>query len=285
MQPFDSVAILGVGLIGGSIGLGLIKRRLARRVIGIGRREASLQKALTCGCVTETTTSVREGVEAADLVVVCTPVEQLAGCIAEAGRHCKDGCVLTDAGSTKASWIPEAEASLAARYGPRVPFVGSHPIAGSERTGPEAASGDLFEGRTVVVTPTAASREEATARVETFWQALGGRVVRMSPEAHDAALAFTSHVPHLVSAALALATPEDQLHLIGTGWLDTTRIAAGDAELWRQILLANRASTLLALADFERVLREYRAALQSADGAKLARLLAEGKRRRDAVGS
>ena len=106
-------------------------------------------------------------------------------------------------------------------------------------------------------------------------------MVRMSPEAHDAALAFTSHVPHLVSAALALATPEDQLHLIGTGWLDTTRIAAGDAELWRQILLANRASTLLALADFERVLREYRAALQSADGAELARLLAEGKRRRD----
>ena len=285
MHRFDTVAILGVGLIGGSIGLSLAKRRLASRIIGVGRRTASLAQAKAHGCVTETTTSVADGVREAELVVVCTPVEQLATCIAEAGRHCPESCVITDAGSTKAAWIPQAEAALASRFGRQIPFVGSHPIAGSEKTGPESATAELFEDRTVVITPTSHSAPRATESVSSFWQSLGARVISMSPQDHDAALANTSHLPHLVAAALAAATPADQMHLTGPGWQDTTRIAAGDAELWRQILLTNRASTLLALADFEKVLAEYRAALESADGAKLAELLAEGKRRRDAVGS
>jgi prephenate dehydrogenase len=166
-----------------------------------------------------------------------------------------------------------------------MPFVGSHPLAGSEKTGSEAARADLFEGRVVVVTESEVSDHDAVDTIEDFWQSLGATVVRMSPAEHDAALARTSHLPHLLASALAIATPDDLLPLTAGGWCDTTRIAASDPELWRQIFLANRVHTLKALADFETVLLSLRAAVEQADADRLTALLAEGKRRRDAVGS
>lgn len=284
-QRFENVAIIGVGLIGGSIGLALAKRKLAGRIVGIGRTPSSLERALRLGCVQEISTSVAVGVKQAELVVVCTPVERIAEHVAEVGRYCPDDCVITDAGSTKADWIGRAEAALSERFSGRLPFVGSHPIAGSEKTGPEAADAELFQDRVSVVTPTEHSDERVTETICSFWQALGSRVVRMSPDEHDAALAYSSHLPHVVAAALAAATPIDALDLTGGGWQDSTRIAAGDPELWRQILLSNRLCTLKAVADFERVLVGFRAALESQDAAAMMRLLAEGKRRRDALGS
>jgi prephenate dehydrogenase len=283
MPRFDTVAIIGVGLIGGSIGLALRKRRLARNVVGIGRRKASLARAQRLGCVTQTTTSIARGVKDAELIVVCTPVELIAGQVAEAARHCPEPCLITDAGSTKASVVEQVQVALDGREA-RL-FVGSHPIAGSEKTGPEAAQADLFEERVVVMTPTAASPPPAVDSLQQFWESLGARVVRMSPEDHDAALARTSHLPHLVASALAAATPQDVLPLTAGGWQDTTRIAASDPELWRQIFLANQSHTLKALADFETVLLRLRAAVEQADAERLSALLAEGKRRRDAVGS
>jgi prephenate dehydrogenase len=285
MRTWDSVAIIGVGLIGGSIGLALRERKLAQRVIGIGRRQESLAKALARGCVTEVTTSIADGVKTAVLIVVCSPVESIAQHVAQAGKDCPEGSLITDAGSTKAELVVKAETALADRFPRHMPFVGSHPLAGSEKDGPGAASGDLFQGRVVVVTQTDISDHDAVDTIEEFWQSLGASVVRMSPEDHDAALARTSHLPHLIASALAAATPESLLTLTATGWQDATRIAAGEVELWRQIFLANRLPTLKALADFETVLSRFRTALETADAALLAELLAEGKRRRDAVGS
>jgi prephenate dehydrogenase len=285
MRTWDTVAIIGVGLIGGSIGLALRERKLARRVIGIGRRKESLEKAKVRGCVSQITTSIADGVKQADLVVVCTPVDSIAQHVQEAGKHCPAGSLITDAGSTKADIVIKAETALADRFPAQMPFVGSHPLAGSEQSGPEAATADLFVGRVVVVTETKISDHDVVDTIDEFWQSLGARVIRMSPDDHDAALAYTSHLPHLIASALAAATPEDHLPLTATGWQDTTRIAAGDVELWRQIFLANAPSTLKALADFETVLARFRMALESADAAQLAELLAEGKRRRDAVGS
>lgn len=285
MPRYDTVAIVGVGLIGGSIGLALRKRKLARKVVGIGRRKASLATAKKLGCVTETTTSIARGVKQANLIVVCTPVELIPSQVAEVGRHCPEGSLITDAGSTKAKLVERAEVALADRFPQHMPFVGSHPIAGSEKTGPEAARADLFEERVVVVTESEISDHDVVDTIEAFWQSLGARVVRMSPEDHDAALARTSHLPHLVASALAVATPEEVLPLTAGGWQDTTRIAASDPELWRQIFLANSAHTLKALADFETVLKSLRAAMEQADADRLTALLAEGKRRRDAVGS
>jgi prephenate dehydrogenase len=289
MHRWDTVAIMGVGLIGGSIGLALRERKLARRVVGIGRSEASLARAAACGCISESATSIAQGVAEANVVVVCTPVALIAGQVAEAAACCPPGAVITDAGSTKGEIVAAAEAALLALENQEAiggrSFVGSHPIAGGEKAGPEAARADLFVGRVCVVTPTSRTSGAALAEVEEFWQSLGSRLVRLSPEAHDAALARSSHLPHLVASALAAATAVEALPLTGSGWADTTRIAAGDVELWRQIFLSNRAGTLLALADFETVLKEFRSALESSDGNRLAELLAEGKRRRDAVGS
>ena len=287
MRTWDTVAIIGVGLIGGSIGLALRERKLARRVVGIGRRASSLQSALARGCVSETTTSIAEGVKQAEVVVVCTPVAEIAGQVVEAARHLPEAGIITDAGSTKAQVVTDAETALAARFAGQMPFVGSHPIAGSEKSGPDAATSDLFNQRVVVVTPTETSSEATVVAVEQFWQSLGARTMRMHPQEHDAKLARTSHLPHLVASALAATTPGngESLPLTGSGWADTTRIAAGDPELWRQILLANRGPTLNALADFEAVLKSWRHALENMDGRLLFALLEEGKRRRDAMGS
>jgi prephenate dehydrogenase len=285
MAFFDTVAIVGVGLMGGSIGLALRKERMARHVIGIGRRIEQLQLAENRGAVTELTTDLRQGVASANLVVVCTPVGEVSEFVAAAAKACKPETIITDVGSTKAAIVAACDKALADSKGLWASFIGSHPLAGSERTGVEFAREDLFQGRMTIITPTEETRTEAAAKVEAFWQGLGSKVVRMTPEEHDIAIAATSHLPHLVASALAAATPADLLPLTATGWGDTTRIASGDVELWRQILLDNRVNTLKALAPFETVLSELRQALESADGAALARFLQQGKRIRDTVGS
>jgi len=282
MPTFSNVAIIGPGLIGGSIGLALRERKLAAKVIGIGRRETSLQAALIHGCATETTTDLAAGVRQADLVIVCTPVDSIAHFIHEAAQHCPPNCILTDAGSTKAQIVEVVEAANL-----KQPFIGSHPIAGGEKNGAEAATADLFNNRVAVVTPTENTNGAALTAIRNLWQSLGSRVVEMSPIDHDTLLARTSHLPHLIASALAAATPADEqtLSLTGPGWLDTTRIAAGDPDLWREIFLANKDATLKAIADFETVLKTWRDALHSANGPLLTDLLKEGKRRRDALGS
>jgi prephenate dehydrogenase len=237
------------------------------------------------GCVQEATTELAAGVREADLIVVCSPVERIAAHVIDASTHCRDTAVITDAGSTKAATVRAIEAAFKTRDPKKMPFVGGHPLAGSEQAGCQAAVANLFEGRVAVVTPTANTTEANVAMVEQFWQSLGSRTLRMGPEEHDTAVARTSHLPHLIASALAAATPEDCLPLTASGWLDTTRIAAGDVELWRQIFFSNRGPTLKALADFETVLARLRTALETADSKLLAALLAEGKSRRDALGS
>lgn len=290
MPRYDTVAIIGVGLIGGSIGLALRRRRLTKTIVGIGRRRSSLAKAQDRGCVTKTSTSIARGVVEADLIVVCTPVEQIAEQVIEAAACAGENAVITDAGSTKEGIVHTVESAMLALEnseagGPQ--FVGSHPIAGSEKTGPEAARHDLFKDRVTVVTPTERSDPAAVAKIEEFWQALGSRVVRLDPYEHDQLLARTSHLPHLVASALAATTPGNghSPTLVGSGWSDTTRIAAGDPEIWKQIFLANSGHTLSALTAFETLLKTWRKALESADGPLLLALLREGKRQRDAVGS
>jgi prephenate dehydrogenase len=281
MKHWDTVAIVGVGLIGGSIGLALRQRKLAGKVVGIGRRPESLQKAVAAKAVNQATQDLAEGVRAAELIVVCTPVDTIAQHVYEAAAACPEGALLTDAGSTKASIARRLERVLP----PKVGFVGSHPLAGSEKTGCEHARADLFQGRTVVVTPTLTSSKSDVRRATAFWSALGANVVKLAPAVHDAMLAVTSHVPHLVASALARSTLAKQLPLTAGGWRDCTRIAAGDAELWTQILLDNRDNVLKALDKFETMVAGLRAAIEQRDGRRLEQLLRYAKQIRDAVGN
>jgi prephenate dehydrogenase len=285
MPYWDSVAIVGVGLIGGSIGLALRKRNLARTVVGVGRRLETLRSAENRGAISEATTDLAAAVSQSQFVVVCTPVETVAEQVKQIAAAAKSGLIITDVGSTKQSIVASADQALAGSLGVWASFVGSHPLAGSERAGVEFARDDLFEGKTSVVTPSDASKREAVDAIEAFWQSLGARVVRMSPADHDRAVAATSHVPHVVAAALAAATKTDYLPLTAGGWLDTTRIASGDVELWRQILSDNRPNVLAQLREFETQIAAYVAALERGDDASLVHLLKQGKRQRDAVGS
>jgi prephenate dehydrogenase len=285
MKTWERVAIVGVGLIGGSIGLALRERGLVREVIGVGRRESTLQQALRKGALTHTTTDLPRGVAAAELVIVCTPVEQVVSHVLLAAAACPDGALLTDVASTKASIVAELDRVWDVYRGRGVAYVGGHPLAGSEKTGPEHARANLFVGRAVVLTPTERTEEAGCQRLEQFWQTLGARVYRKSPEDHDRAVAAISHVPHLIASALAAATPTRDLPLVAGGWLDTTRVAAGDPELWRQILVDNRDDVLKALNQFVTVLDLFRSALDRDDQKQLLELLAAGKRNREAVGN
>src|SRR5205085_2898596 len=204
-MQLNVLTIVGVGLIGGSIGLAARKRGIARRIRGVGRRGGTLDRAAARGAVDETFFDLKDAVPGSDLVIFCTPVDRIAEQVLEAASGCSVGTLLTDAGSTKSRIVRDIDKRL-----PRsVRFVGSHPLAGSEKRGPESAEADLFEGRWTLVTPTAATDLDALERVEAFWHALGSRTKRMTPEEHDQALAITSHLPHLVAAALAGVLPAE----------------------------------------------------------------------------
>jgi prephenate dehydrogenase len=281
MKQLDTVAIIGVGLIGGSIGLTLRQRALARTVVGIGRTASRLRIAEEIGAVSWATSDVRRGVADADLIVVCTPVGLVVDHVRQVRLTGRPSALITDAGSTKGNICRSLETS-ADGHGT---FVGSHPMAGSEKSGPEFADPNLFEGCVTVVTPTASSPETRVAELEEFWRLLGARVLRMAPDEHDRAVAEISHLPHLLASALAACVDPRDLVLAATGWRDTTRVASGDVELWRQIFAENRCHVLQSLAKFEKVLSAFRLALEGNDSAELGRLLDVGKRNRDTLAS
>lgn len=279
--PWPTVAIVGVGLIGGSIAAGLRGRRLAGRIIGVGRSAESLSIAKRQGLVDEVATDIA-AVAAADLVVVATAVGSIPALLDQVDAVVRPGTLLTDAGSTKKSIVAAWERRRRSRRGR---FVGGHPIAGSHRRGPEAADAKLFEGRVTVVTPVAATPAADTEAVAGFWSALGSTVFMMPPREHDRLLAITSHAPHVVAAAVAAATPAEARRLTAGGWRDTTRIAAGDPDLWADILLDNAGDVAKALSRIAAVTEKILAALESGDRRRLVSLLKRAKEDRDAVGS
>jgi prephenate dehydrogenase len=276
-----TLTIVGVGLIGGSIGLAARRRGLARRILGVGRQQVSLDPALAAGAIDEASLNLVEAVRQAEVAVFCTPVDRIAEQVLSAGPSCNPGTLLTDAGSTKAAIVHAIDGRL-----PRdVSFVGSHPLAGSEKRGPEFADADLFEGRVTVLTPTRQTEASALEQTKSFWETLGSDVKVMAPEDHDRALAMTSHLPHLTASALAGILPPELHELTATGFRDTTRVAAGDPALWTGIFLQNRAAMLEVLGALQTRIMEIKQALLSNDRAALDAQLAQAKRNRDALGS
>lgn len=278
---FHTLTIVGVGLIGGSIGLAAKKRGAVTRVLGVGRDSRKLDHARRLGAIDDFLLDLAGAVREADLVVFCTPVDRIADQVKEATPHCKRGAILTDAGSTKRELLDEVEAVLPAELS----FVGGHPLAGSEKKGVEYAQADLFVDRWTVLTPTARTSQTALDAVAAFWQGLGARVRILTPDAHDQALAFTSHLPHLLASAMAGTLPADWRDLAATGFRDTTRVASGDPAVWTPIFQHNRQAVLDALGRLEARLHEFREALMSKDVAVIDEFLTQGKKVRDALGS
>ncbi|QDT68223.1 prephenate dehydrogenase [Planctomycetes bacterium MalM25] len=271
-------------MIGGSVARALRERELAKKVVGVVRTVERAEQVRGLGLVDEATDSLEAGCGGADLVVVATPVDQIARFACLAAQHAAPDALVTDGGSTKRV-IVEAVAAHWPADGDGLAFVGAHPLAGDTQTGPEAARADLFDGAVTVLTPTDATPPEALAAARALWEGLGSRVVEMSPERHDELLARTSHVPHVAAAAVASTTPSEALALAASGWADTTRVAAGSASLWREILLANAAPIAGGLRDLAKELEAYAAALDASDGDTIERLLEAGRERRDALGS
>ncbi len=281
-MQFDQITVVGVGLIGGSVGLAVRARKLASRVVGVGRDPKTLARGVELGALDSCSTNLVEAVKNADLVVVCTPVDRIAHVIVEAAPHVRPSTVFTDAGSTKQNIIHDVVKHLSGDF----PYIPAHPLAGAEKAGVEHARADLFQDRiTIITNPLSSAVEHASSRVEAFWHALGSRIVRMNPEEHDRVMASTSHLPHAVSSGVAASTPIDFLPLCAGGFRDTTRIAAGDPSLWAAIFLANRDPVLSSLRVFTDQMAEFQRLLEAGDGAGLVRWLAEAKQVRDALGS
>ncbi|MBA4186606.1 MAG: prephenate dehydrogenase/arogenate dehydrogenase family protein [Planctomycetaceae bacterium] len=278
---FEQVTVVGVGLIGGSVGLAARARKLATRVVGVGRDPRTLSRAVELGAIDSFSTDLASGVTTADLVVVCTPVDRIADTILKAAPHVRSGTIFTDVGSTKQNILE----GLAGKLSAALPYVPAHPLAGAEKAGVEHAQPDLFQNRVTIITSNEPRESTATLQVKEFWLAMGSRVVTMSPEEHDRVLASTSHLPHAVASGVAISTPINYLQLSAGGFRDTTRIAAGDPTLWTAIFQANRDPILSALRVFTSHMAEFQRLLETGDGAGLARWLAEAKQVRDALGS
>lgn len=280
-MTIDTLTIVGVGLIGGSIGLAARSRGLARRIVGAGRNQASLERARALRTIDEFSLDLADAVHQADVAVFCTPVDRIVEHVLATAPGCKPGTLLTDAGSTKSAIV----AGLETRMPAGVHFVGSHPLAGSEKRGPEHADAELFRKRLTVVTRTPHTDQAALEKVQAFWQALGSRVRVMDPEEHDRALALTSHLPHLAASALAGIVPPELFELTATGFRDTTRVAAGDPPLWTAIFMHNRAAVRSALQRFTQQLERFQSALDAGDAHALDTLLTQAKEVRDALGN
>jgi len=259
------LSILGVGLLGGSLGLALKRNLNAFSVVGYGHRALTLDRALEMGAIDQATQDLSHAVREADCVVLCTPVGLFEQLMVEMGPSLKPGAIVTDVGSTKRSVV-----SLAERLLPEgVHFIGSHPMAGSEKRGVEFARADLFEGSTCITTPLSSSDAHAIEAVEGLWRSLGMNVIRLTPEEHDRGVAMISHLPHALAAALVAIQDEQTLTLAGKGFLDATRIAAGDGAIWRDIFLDNADAVRTALGKLIQELDQFAGLLKPEKHAEL----------------
>lgn len=275
---FQKITLIGVGLLGGSIGLAARERGVAGRVTGLVRRAESVEECIAAGAVDDATLGLAEAVADAGLVILCTPVGGMSDLAAKIQPHLTADAIITDVGSVKGPVVEAVESVL-----PR--FIGSHPLCGSEKAGVAHARVDLLEGAVCAVTPSDASPADAVEAVTAFWSALGSRVVNLSAADHDAICARTSHLPHVLASALVnavLAKPRaGENNFLGTGFRDTTRLASGSPEMWRDIALDNAEAIAAALDELQAEVSDLKEALDARDSTALERFFAEGKTHRD----
>lgn len=287
---FKQVAIVGVGLIGGSLGMILRRKSLADSVVGVGRRVENLKVAVELGAIDRYVAHPREGIRDADLVILAAPVDTYERHLMEWASALQPGTIVSDVGSVKGRLVERLERLMP----DGVRFVGAHPIAGKEKTGVAAGSQDLFQGARCFLTPTQQTDPRALQTIRELWEATGSVVVCMDPHLHDKILGAVSHLPHVVAFALMNAlrevreqeVPELDLRAhSGGGLRDTTRIAASSPEMWRDIFLWNRENLVSLIDRYERHVEQLKRLIEAADGAGIDKLLEQAKREREGLNS
>jgi prephenate dehydrogenase len=263
--------------------MALRKRRLAKSVMGFVRRAASVPECEGLGAVSLATLDLQRAVKGAELIVLCTPIAQMRGLVEQMLPALRRNAIVTDVGSVKGSVVRDLEALVAKAGGH---FVGSHPMAGAEKMGVAAARADLFIGAVCVVTPTRKSNPAAVRKVERLWASVGARLLKLTPKAHDDLVSRSSHLPHVVAGQLVnlILSPEhsrEQGMLCANGFRDTTRIASGSPEMWRDIALANRRNLSRALEKFTDGLQDFGRALKSGDGEAVSKFFEQARERRN----
>ena len=268
------VTVLGVGLLGGSVALSLKRTSPQTRLVGFARTTEKRCFLASSGIVDVTADTVAEACQHSDAVVVASPVDRIAEIVISAAESSPAECLITDVGSTKHQIVSGvSKHPLASRK-----FIAAHPIAGSEKSGPEHANSSLFDEKLVVVTPTETTCPELLKKAHQFWRLTGGQTCEMTPSEHDTHLAAISHMPHLVSALVAKIASPDALPLAGSGWRDITRVAAGDPTIWAAICSENRAAIGSELKQVAEELERLQQMLQDADDTALYQWLTEAKK-------
>jgi len=284
-KNIKNITILGVGLIGGSLGLALKKYNFSGSIMGLGRRLSTLEMALKKGAVDKITLDFAEAIEPADIVVISTPVELIAPMVEKVAKYAKDGCIITDVGSVKRMPISIIESFLPEN----LHFVGTHPMAGSEKSSVVAARADLFENALCILTPTEETEPKALEMIESLWRTVGANVTVMSPKEHDFLIAAASHLPHLTACLLTQTVGDirnsagNALDFTATGFSDTTRIASGSPEIWTGIFRQNADMLIPMIEQLMANLEAFRKILADKDEAQLEKNLKKAKRIRDST--
>lgn len=274
---FKRVTIIGLGLIGGSLCLAIKEKRLAKEIVGVSRRKSTIDQAVKNRIVDSATLDLKDGVRNSDLVVIATPVFKIVDIAKKIAPFLKKGAIVTDAGSTK-KYIVENIANIRLKD---AGFIGSHPIAGSEKSGIKYADKDLFRGAYCILTET--KNKKALNKVKKFWAALGMKVIVMPADTHDRLLSNISHLPHAASVSLVNTAARSGLDLAAGGFKDTTRIASGEPELWRDIFLTNRENLIRDIKILKKELSKIEEALKSNNSRNLLGLLKKAKSIRDSL--
>ena len=283
---FQRMALIGIGLIGSSIGYASRRAGLAKSIVGSARTRATVDTALRLGVIDEGFPTAAEAVMGADLVILCAPVGVCGALAREIAPALVAGAIVTDVGSVKTAVVRD----VAAHVPKAVHFIGGHPIAGTEQSGPEAGFAELFDGRWCILTPEPHADKAAVEALTAFWQALGSKVEIMTPEHHDLVLAITSHVPHLIAynivntaRHLERVTDTEVIKFSAGGFRDFTRIAASDPVMWRDVFLNNKEAVLEMLGRFSEDLTQLQRAIRFSDGDTLYKLFVEARATRRSI--
>jgi len=271
---FNKVTIIGLGLIGGSLGLAIKEKKLARKIIGVSRRKSTIEQAVKNRVVDFATLDLKEGVKDSDLVIITTPVFKIVDIAKKIAPFLKKGAIVTDAGSTKKYIVENIRLKDA-------DFIGGHPVAGSEKSGIKYADKDLFKGAYCVLTET--KNRNALNKVKKFWASMGMKVITMPAKSHDKLLSKISHLPHALAVSLVNAAAGSGLDLAAGGFKDTTRIASGEPELWKDIFLTNKSNLIKDIGILKKELSKIETVLRNNNSKDLLKLLSKAKSIRDTL--